>query len=186
MHKKAQYVDGKLVDEKGQFIIEKPKLVPPPPPRVEIRRKNISISIETWQAWKDIKGTKKWDTILKEALDLFNKVKDLEGIITKIALQKPTIIQGEGYNVGSPRNLTRIPGAKFRQTPLNRKKKIPFLDEIKELVNKLDKEDKDIRSVLKQLDDKELKNIQKTEEELDKKREEAEKRSLKYWHGDVT
>lgn len=183
MHKKAQYVDGKLIDDKGQFVDNKPKLNPPPPITVEEikpKRKNISITRETWKAWKDIKGTKKWDTILSDALELFKRVKDLEGIITQIALQKPTIIQGGNY-VGNNTGITRIPNAKRVPTSLSRQKKLPFLEEIKDLVDKLDKQNKDIRSILTPLDDINQEEIQVSEEVLEKRMKETEERSRKLW-----
>lgn len=181
MHKKAQYVDGKLIDRKGQIVDSITTLKPPPPPVVvegiKVKRKNISISLKTWESWKEIKGTKKWDTILNEALVLFNKVKNLEDIITQIALQKPTFVQGAGYRTSSSKNITRIPIAKFGHTPLGNRKKVAFLDEINELVKTLEKEEKDIRSILTPLSQINQEDIQLNEEVLEKKMKEAEKRS---------
>ena len=74
MHRKAQYIDGKLIGVDGKEV-KKPPL-PPPPPVVEIveeeevdppKRKNISISYDTWVAWKEIKGRKNWDAVLIDA-----------------------------------------------------------------------------------------------------------------------
>jgi len=181
MHERAQYVDGKLVDEKGQFVDIKPKLHPPPPvviEEVKVKRKNISISIKTWNEWKEIKGTKKWDTVFSEALVLFNKVKNLEDIITQIALQKSTIIQGGVPNVGVP---ARIPRAIMRATPPNRLKALPFLDEIKEIVKNLEDVDKGMLSFLTPLEEIDQEEIQLSEEELEQKMIEADKRSQEMW-----
>jgi len=181
MHERAQYIDGKLIDEKGQFVDTKPKLHPPPPviiEEVKAKRKNISISIKTWREWKEIKGTKKWDTIFSEALILFNKVKNLEDIITQIALQKSTIIQSGIANVGVP---ARIPRAISRPTPPSRLKALPFLDEIKEIVKNLEDVDKGMLSYLTPLEDINQEDIQLSEEELEKKMIEADKRSQKMW-----
>lgn len=181
MHEKAQYIDGKLIDEKGQFVDSKPKLHPPPPVLIEVvkvKRKNISISIKTWNEWKQIKGTKKWDTVLSEAIVLFNKVKNLEDIITQIALQKSTIIQSGVSNVGVP---ARIPRAKQGPTPPSRLKALPFLDEIKEIVKNLEDVDKGMISFLTPLKDIDQEEIQLSEEELEKKMIEADKRSQQLW-----
>ena len=179
MHEKAQYIDGKLIDEKGQFVDNKPKLHPPPSPviieEVKVKRKNISISIKTWNEWKEIKGTKKWDTVLSEALILFNKVKNLEDIITQIALQKSTIIQSGGTNPGIT---TRIPRAIMRPTPPSRLKALPFLDEIKKIVKDLEDSENGILSFLTPLEEIDQEEIQLSEEVLEQKMIEADKRSL--------
>jgi len=174
MHKKAQYIDGKLIGEDGKEI-KRAKLPPPPPLDIETlqpppvieehpKRKNISISYETWVAWKEIKGRKNWDAVLIDALEIFHKIKKLEDVIIQVALQKPTIIQ----QVGGP-----VPGVPIgkpisRATPIAHKKKLPFLEEIKEIVDKLE-EGKGIRSILKNPEDnnEEIEKIQKTDEELE-------------------
>lgn len=179
MHERAQYIDGKLIDEKGQFVDNKPKLHPPPTPviieEVKVKRKNISISIKTWEDWKEIKGTKKWDTVLSEALALFNKVKNLEDIITRIALQKATIIQSGVINQGVP---ARIPRAIMRPTPPDRKKALPFLDEIKKIVKNLEDAENGILSYLTPLETINQEDIQLSEEVLEQKMIEADERSF--------
>lgn len=186
MHKRAQYIDGKLIGEDGKEV--KPNLNPPPPPPEEEeddddddehpKRKNISISYETWKDWKKIKGKKNWDAIMIDALEIFNKIKKLEDVIIQIALQKPTIIQQIGQQL--PQIPARTDRVIPRMTPISHKKKAPFLDEIKELVQKLEDQGKTIRDHLKKPDenDEEIKKIQKSEEELAKIKEEAIQRAI--------
>lgn len=192
MHKKAQYIDGKLIEEDGKEIneVKKPPLHLKPPTPVFIldeddeeeeeedenehpRRKNISISYETWTAWKQIKGRKNWDAVLIDALEIFHKIKKLEDVIIQVALQKPTIIQQVGVPIQEIP--ARIPSANPRLTPILHKKKLPFLEEIKELVGKLEAEGKDIRSFLikPEENEKEIKKIQKSDEELKEIQEKA-------------
>ena len=187
MHSKAQYVDGKLIGEDGKEINKtiKPPLPPPPPPVVVVeeeeveeeenpKRKNISISYDTWLAWKEIKGRKNWDAVLIDALEIFHKIKKLEDVIIEIALQKPTIIQqiSSSTPVEPARNNHAIP----RITPVKRKLKHDFLEEIMEIVEKLE-EGQEMRSILTPLDKIDQKEIQKPEEDLVKLSEEAIKRS---------
>ena len=181
MHSKAQYIDGKLIGEDGKEVnVEKKPPLPPPPPPVEIveeeadppKRKNISISYDTWLAWKEIKGRKNWDAVLIDALEIFHKIKKLEDVIIEIALQKPTIIQQVGTNSTEPARYDRVI---TRKTPPKHKAKLPFLDEIKEIVEKLE-EGKGIRSILKTPSENEIKEMQKTDEELAVIEEETLKR----------
>lgn len=182
MHSKAQYVDGKLIGEDGKEInaVKKPPLPPPPPPVVIVeeeeppKRKNISISYATWKAWKDIKGSKNWDAVLIDALEIFHKIKKLEDVIIEIALQKPTIIQQVSGStpVVPARNNRVIP----RTTPVRKKLKHDFLEEIMEIVDKLE-EGQGIRSILTPLDEINQEDIQATDEDLVKLSEEAIKRS---------
>lgn len=195
MHKRAQYIDGKLIGEDGKEINGKLKPPPPPPPppieedddeedeeeedeENHPKRKNISISYETWRDWKKIKGKKNWDAIMIDALEIFHKIKKLEDVIIQIALQKPTIIQQIGNQV--PQIPARTDRVIPRATPISHKKKAPFLDEIKALVQKLEDQGKTIRDHLKcpEDNDEEIKKFQKSEEELAKIKEEAIQRAI--------
>lgn len=178
-----EYLDGEIVKD-GKVI---KKLHPPPPPSINEeeeedeeeehpKRKNISVSYETWRAWKDIKENKKWDTLLKEALDLFNKVKEYEDIIKQIALQKSA--PGRSYHPvpSSTTTSARKSNATSIQTIIGPPSKLPFMEELKKIIDNLDSGN--VRDALTKVEKAKKEDKKRSDEEIERLKLEANIRSL--------